>query len=187
MLTAGRQVRLATVRELIKSAAALTAGLDGGPGDAAAIEAGTSGQGRGRGRKTRASKSATEAMTDEAAVAAPESADDVPDEAAAPKLAASDRRAAAGMLVEIWASVARDLAVASAGATKQLREMALVDELLALGPAVSTASIGAFLDRLGAVDRQLDENVNPELALDVLALCWPHVATSIAPAPAQNR
>jgi hypothetical protein len=33
--------------------------------------------------------------------------------------------------------------------------------------------VPAFLARLAAVEVQIDENVNPELALDVLALTWP--------------
>jgi DNA polymerase III delta' subunit len=168
MLPASRHARLAVVRELIKSAAALSAALDDGSGDVAAVDEAAAPRGRGRGRKARTPAGA-------AAVESSEDVLDAPDEAAAPKLAAADRRAAAGKLVEIWASVARDLAVARAGGARQLREMALVDELRTIGPAVSAASIGAFLERLGDIDRQLDENVNPELALDVLALCWPHV------------
>jgi len=183
MLPAGRQARLATVRELVKSAAALTAALDGGSGDAAAVGDAAASGGRGRGRKARAPKSSVEfgAPAGVAVIAGPDEVAEAPDEAAAPKLAASDRRAAAGILVEIWASVARDLAVARVGGTRQLREMALVDELRAIGPAVSAASIGTFLDRLGDIDRQLDENVNPELALDVLALSWPHVESASPP------
>jgi DNA polymerase III delta' subunit len=177
LLPASRQARLAVVRELIKSAAALTAALEDGSGDVAAVDEAVASRGRGRGRKARAAKSPAEAAlpAGAAAVEASEDVPDAPDEATAPKLAAADRRAAAGRLVEIWASVARDLAVARAGGARQLREMALVDELRTLGPAVSAASIGAFLERLGDIDRQLDENANPELALDVLALCWPYV------------
>jgi hypothetical protein len=33
--------------------------------------------------------------------------------------------------------------------------------------------MAAFLARVGAVATQLEENVTPELALDVLALSWP--------------
>jgi hypothetical protein len=56
-----------------------------------------------------------------------------------------------------------------------MREMELLDELPAIAPKVSAGSLHAFLMQLGEIDRQLDENVTPELALDVLALSWPHV------------
>jgi len=53
--------------------------------------------------------------------------------------------------------------------------MELVDEVRAVAPAVSAVTLAAFLEQLGKVAIQLDENVNPELALDVLALSWPRV------------
>jgi hypothetical protein len=56
---------------------------------------------------------------------------------------------------------------------RQLRELALVDEVRAAALAVSAATLGTFLARLADIATQLDENVNPELALDVLALSWP--------------
>jgi hypothetical protein len=107
------------------------------------------------------------------------------EDAAAPKPAAADRRSAAATLLDIWASVARDLSVAGAGGRRQLRELDLVDELRAAAAGVSSARLGAFLARLGEIDAQLDENVNPELALDVLALSWPRVdAAAAAPGAA---
>jgi hypothetical protein len=98
----------------------------------------------------------------------------------AAKLAASDRRTAAATLMEIWAAVARDIAVVKVGGARQLHEIGLVDEFRAIAPAVSAATLTDFLEQLAAIDRQLDENVNPELALDVLALAWPHAEPASA-------
>jgi DNA polymerase III delta' subunit len=191
MLGAGRQTRLASIRELMKSAGALDAALDQWHGDAAAASgrddgasAGFAATGAGRGRKGKAAKAATAALAepDEAAAAAT-ATDEAPAGEATPKVAASDRRSAAATLVSIWASVGRDLAVARAGGAARMREMELVDELPAIAPAVSAASLHAFLTQLGEIDRQLDENVTPELALDVLALSWPHVEPVVAAGP----
>ena len=61
--------------------------------------------------------------------------------------------------------------------------MELIDELPAIAPKVSAGSLHAFLTQLGEIDRQLDENVTPELALDVLALSWPHVESGAVAGP----
>jgi DNA polymerase-3 subunit delta' len=196
LLAAGRQTRLAVVRELMKSTAALAAALAvalGEPGRGGAGSDDVAAAGTGRGRKSKGTKAAAAGALGAGAALASgavrvvdseEGADAASREAAAPKLAAAERRSAAAMLVEIWASVARDLAVAQAGGSRQLHEMALVDELGAIGPAVSAASLRSFLAQLGVIDRQIDENVNPELALDVLALSWPHVEAAVAAAAA---
>jgi len=185
MLAAGRQTRLATVRDLMKSAAALDAALAGPQPDTGEDE--SMALGSGRGRRARATKKASAAdavgpaVTVDAAAgdgatadAAPDTDSATADEAAAPKLAASDRRSAAGTLIDIWAAVARDLAVARAGGVRRIREVELMDELPVVAARTSEAAMTAFLAQLGTIDRQLDENVNPELALDVLALSWPH-------------
>jgi DNA polymerase-3 subunit delta' len=167
MLAASRQKRLATVRELTKSAVALDAALDQGRGNGSVGDDGAASSTK-RGKKGKVAK-----------VADPEDGDGAAaDEAAAPKLAAADKRSAAATLIGVWASVGRDLAVAHVGGAGQIREMELMDELPALGAAVSRASLTAFLAQLGEIATQLDENVNSELALDVLALSWPHVAAA---------
>jgi DNA polymerase III delta' subunit len=194
LLTARRQARLAAVREMLKSAAALVAALDATTAGVAAVGAGLaeaglangSGRGRARGRASGgASRSGGRgrrngAETRAADEAAAEAAEAAPDDPAEPRLAAADRRAAAGVLLDVWASVGRDLAAAQAGAMGQLREIALLDEVRVLGPAVRPAAIAGFLRRLAAVDAQLDENANAELALDVLALSWPQVERAVA-------
>jgi hypothetical protein len=53
--------------------------------------------------------------------------------------------------------------------------MELIDELPSIAGAVPVAALSAFQAQLATIATQLDENVNSELALDVLALSWPHV------------
>jgi DNA polymerase III delta' subunit len=176
MLTEGRQARLASVRDLLKSAAALDAALEegrrGGTSDPAAGEAGAATRRRkGRGSAVAA---ATDAAAGEEANGEGEGA--AKGEPATPRLAASDRRSAAATLMEIWASIGRDLAVARSGGVRQLRETELVDEIRTSAAALDVASLTAFMARLSDVAGQLDDNVNPELALDVLAVSWPHPA-----------
>jgi DNA polymerase-3 subunit delta' len=178
MLAAGRQARLAAVRELMKSAGALDAALDEWRRAAAAALDNGAIMAAGRGRKGKGAKAAAAAVAEPDEGADPAGADPAgadPAGEATPKVAASDRRSAAATLVRVWASVGRDLAVARSGGTGRMREMELIDELPAIAPAVSPATLHAFLTQLGEIDRQLDENVTPELALDVLALSWPHV------------
>ena len=172
MLAEGRQKRLAAVRELMKSAAALEAALDEGRGGVErALDAAPR---TTRGKKARAVAIARDAGGDDSAARGD---DGGPADSAGPgpKLAASDRRAAAATLIEIWASIGRDLTVASLGGARQMREIALLDELPRFAEAVSQATLAAFMEKLAEVAIQIDENVNPELALDVLALSWPRV------------
>ena len=68
--------------------------------------------------------------------------------------------------------------MARSGGARQLREIGLVDEIPAAAATVELAGLTVFLSRLSEVARQLDDNVNPELALDVLALSWPRSAAT---------
>jgi DNA polymerase III, delta subunit len=191
MLSARRQARLAAIREMMKSAVALDAALAVARRDNTATDLGkgpsgpTGTSGRGRKGKTAPKMLATMAATEVGTADAPTyEADDVApnDEPLAGKLAASDRRSAAATLMEIWAAVGRDVAIVKAGGARQLHELGLVDELRAITPAVSGVTLMGFLAQLATVATQLDENVNPELALDVLALAWPHIESGSAPA-----
>jgi DNA polymerase III delta' subunit len=175
MLAEGRRGRLGSVRDLLKSAAALDAALEegrrGGTSEPAAGEARAAPRRRkGRGSELAAAAAATGEGEEAAGEGAPK------DEPATPRMAASDRRSAAATLMETWASIGRDLAVARSGGVRQLRETELVDEIRASAAALDVASLAAFMARLSDVAGQLDDNVNPELALDVLALSWPRPA-----------
>jgi DNA polymerase III delta' subunit len=177
MLVLGRQRRLAAVRDLLKSAIALQEALELGrnatdPPLAPAARTRTK-----RGGVERGADAAPDGAVDAAAAESEPAASAAPENTEAPggKVSASDRRAAAAALIEIWAEIGRDLMVAASAAPRQLRSLDLLDEIRAAGPRVPTAVIAAFLARLGEIAGTLDQNVNSELALDVLALAWPHV------------
>ena len=88
MLAEGRAARLASVRELMKSAAALDAALGAPPSDPVAAEEPVV-PGPARGRRGKSPKPAVSAADPAAAEGAPA------DDAAVPRLAAADRRSAA--------------------------------------------------------------------------------------------
>ncbi len=92
---------------------------------------------------------------------------------AAAKVSPAERRAAATQLLAVWREVARDLAVATRGGARELRQHELLDELAAYGKSVDPAAAAQFLDRLEAVSRAIDAYANPELAVDALLLAWP--------------
>jgi DNA polymerase III subunit delta' len=165
MSAAGRHDRLVSVRELMKSSAALDAALDAGRGK---------GPAEGLPEVPRRKKGRTAASAEPASESGATTAgEDAPEATPTAKVTASERRSAAGTLLDVWASVARDLCVAGMGDSLHLRELALLDELPPAAALLDRAALTDFIDRLGEIDCQLDENVNPELALDVLALSWP--------------
>jgi DNA polymerase-3 subunit delta' len=164
MLAAPRHERLTTVRALMTTAAALESAL--GEGRAAGAVAGDPESGP-------VEEPATPTRERRRRKAPPPSDGGPTADTATVKITASDRRAAAFSLLAIWASVARDLAVARLGAHRRLRDTDLLDEMAAVAPTLDPAAIPAFLIRLGAVEASLDDNVSPELALDVLSLAWP--------------
>ena len=76
-------------------------------------------------------------------------------------------------IVAVWRDVARDLAVAARGGTRELHQHDLLDELVDAGRLVDAAQVTVFLQRIDALGRALDSYANPELALDVLLVEWP--------------
>ena len=198
LLAASRHERLTSVRSLMRSAAALEAALAEGRKNGAGDGESSGGAGTrvtSRRRKKGASTAVQPARDAEEEEAGGDGGSSDGDgngasgsgtgkaaEAAAPKVSASERRAAASTLTSIWASVARDLAVAALGGRRQLHDPELLDELAAVAPAIAPGTLPAFIARLGAIEAQLDENVNPELALDVLALAWPRSGRAARPA-----
>ena len=175
MLAAGPQVRLATIRSLMASAGALDAALEKGRrgGDATAPRAVPATPRRRGARAVAEAAPATHEVPDAATGAGSTEADDSPTTGRA---SASDRRAAAVTLVGIWSSVARDVAVAGLGAGGQVGDPELIEEFRGAAQGLPPSALPAFLARLTEARAQLDENVNPELALDVLALSWPRAA-----------
>jgi DNA polymerase III delta' subunit len=165
MFTAGPQVRLAAIRSLVGSAAALDAALEAGRRGGATASDTSPAAPRRRGAR---------ASVQTGPVAGPAAgAPEAEDTAGTGRVSASDRRSAAVTLVAIWASVARDVAIAGLGAGSQVGDPELIDEFRAAAQRLPVEALPSFLARLAEAGAQLDENVNPELELDVLALAWP--------------
>ena len=87
--------------------------------------------------------------------------------------APSERRADARALVDTWRILARDLAVAAVGGRREVRETALLEEVVALADRIPRGAAVAFLERLDATERLLESNASPHLAVDTLLLAWP--------------
>ncbi len=168
--------RLAIVRDLMTRAGGLAAALDS-PG-----AVGPASAGRGR-RGARATAGVAEASPAQDTAAAMPNADD-PALAVEPvgdsgvKAAPSERRRAALMLLDIWRDLGRDLALAVRSNRTSLRDPGLLDELEGVAPGVESDDVGAFLTRLARTVVAVDANANPELALDVLVLRWPHATSA---------
>ncbi len=86
------------------------------------------------------------------------------------------RRRSLLALGALWRGLARDLALAGRGGRAELRHADLLEELVANGAALPDGAVEAFLLRLDGVLGAVEQNANPELALDVLLLAWPRVA-----------
>ena len=128
------------------SAATATAGADPGPGDGSPA-------------------------ADAAAHGAP-AADPAADSASAARVPAAERRRGALVLVRIWRSLLRDLALAGQGANRDVRDLDLIDDLEAIAASLPASRIGELLRDLDEAGERLEGNVSPELVLDVLALRW---------------
>jgi len=89
------------------------------------------------------------------------------------KVSAADRRRALGIVLDAWLELARDLALAMRGVVGSIRDMTLLDELVAMAPRTESGDIEAALARLERARELLDANVSPELLLDVTLLRWP--------------
>ena len=115
----------------------------------------------------------------------PADADPAPARRAAARVAPAERRAAVAQLLSGWRDLARDLALAARGATAELRQRELIDDLVDAGRRVDAHAAASFVERLDAISRAVDGYANPELALDTLLLEWPAATAAPAVAPAQ--
>ena len=160
LLGAGTARRLASGRDLIERAAALDAALR-----PAIVPAGPPPRlPRGAGRSP-------------VVIEESESSSDGPQ---AGKRPPAERRRAVLTLLGIWQLVALDLAIAGLGGRREVRDPALLDDLLAAGTAIPPAEVGSFLGRLDRVAELVEGNTGPELAIDVLVLDWPRAASTAA-------
>jgi hypothetical protein len=104
---------------------------------------------------------------------APRGSPSAPDRSAARRPSPAERRSAVAQVVAVWRDIARDLAVAARGGTREIRQHDLQDDLVRAGATVNPDEVVTFLARLDAASRALDAYANPELALDALLLDWP--------------
>ena len=93
---------------------------------------------------------------------------------------AAERRRAAEALIGLWTDVARDLALSRRGLDRSVRDVGMLDELVAAAARIDAGDLDAFLDRLGRAAVLLVGNVSPELLLDDLALAWPRPRAAAA-------
>jgi len=114
-----------------------------------------------------------------AAVAAPaDEAEPGTDQPAAGKRSPAERRRAVLGLVDIWRELALDLAIAGLGGRHELRDPALLEELVTAAGRVQPGAIGRFLGQLDHVAELVEGNTGPELAIDVLVLGWPRATAA---------
>ena len=159
LLGASRARRLAGARELLASAGIVAATLaESGPPSAGEAAGPTGRSPRNRRVVTRNAGPGDEAETQPA-----ESTRRAP---------ASERRRAAGQLIEIWREVARDLAVVRLGQPGQVRDTGLLEDLTAAAQGLDPAAAPRFLARLARAGELLDVNVGPELLVDGLVIAW---------------
>jgi DNA polymerase-3 subunit delta' len=92
--------------------------------------------------------------------------------AAAARIPAAERRAAALTLVSIWRDVARDIALVALGESASVRQQDLLDDLEAATGRLSAGFAAAQLRRLDTAGERLEGNVSPELVVDALAIGW---------------
>ena len=98
----------------------------------------------------------------------------------AKRLQPVERRRAVTTVLEIWRDVGRDLAVAAHGGTSEIRDLDLLDELLAAAPRIDLAELRGFLDRVDGLGLAIEGYASPELILDSLLLDWPRPRVAAA-------
>ena len=165
LLTASSAARLVAGRELIERAAALETALSplvAPAGPPARLP-------RGAARSTRPA----EIVASDAPAAGSDGSDAPADGAQPGKRPPAERRRALMLLLGIWRDVAMDLAIAGLGGRREVRDPALLEDLVGAAAGVPSAVVGQFLARLDRVAQLVEGNTGPELALDVLILAWP--------------
>jgi hypothetical protein len=184
LLAAGRSARLRAAAELVARAGTLAAMQVPA---AAPVAAGTSRRGKGAATRSAAATlpasaattatTATTATPDDPAAAEPVADAEAAADAGSRKVPAAERRRAVNVLLDAWRMLARDLALAQAGATRSIRDVALLEEVEAAAVAAPPGSFASFLGRLTRASELVDGNVAPELVLDVLLVRWPVVGS----------
>jgi DNA polymerase-3 subunit delta' len=161
--------RLAAAAGLLGAAEQLETML--GDGADAGAEAAPAAGASTNGSRERAGPSGTIAMT-----AAGEGSVDAAEGPRRDRQSPGARRRSLLALGALWRGLARDLALVGRGGRAELQHTELLEELVATGAALPSGAVEAFLVRLAGVLGAVEQNANPELALDVLLLTWPCVA-----------
>jgi len=164
----GASDRLAVTRDLLARAAELAAAL--ARGDSSRRHTGA--PDAGPGRRRRAGAVPRPAPTGGEDTAEPETHDETA-ESTAVKVPAAERRRALALLLDLWSEVARDVAVAAAGAPAALRDPELLEEVGRLAASLPLESAARALVRIARARELVEANVSPELVLDVVLLRWP--------------
>ncbi|HET7725990.1 MAG TPA: AAA family ATPase [Candidatus Limnocylindrales bacterium] len=166
--------RLARGRDLLGRAGEMSAALAAPAPGAAATN------GAARSTRTRSGSAPSAVAPSGAAGSAGEPAepelDAEPSDTSAVRVPAAERRRALLLLLDLWADVARDLAVAAAGAAAAVRDPGLIDEVGGLAARLTPEATGAALARVARARELVEANASPELVLDVLLLRWPRTA-----------
>ncbi len=90
----------------------------------------------------------------------------------------SKRRASLEEELKLWSSWWRDLLLAKTGQDGSIVNVDLADELKSRAGSLSLAQISGFLSGLNQAMRQLEQNANPRLVLEVLMLDLPRQASA---------
>jgi DNA polymerase-3 subunit delta' len=171
LLGASRARRLAAARELLASAAVVAGALTDAAEAAQRVDAPPA-----RARRTRRGatppRGAAVAVASPAADGGAEPEPELADAGQGRRAPAAERRRAAAQLIEIWQEVARDLAVVQLGRPGQVRDTALIDDLVAAAEGLEATTAAEFLPRLARAGELLDVNVGPELLVDSLVIAW---------------
>jgi DNA polymerase-3 subunit delta' len=88
-------------------------------------------------------------------------------------VAPSDRRRGVEVLIGLWASVARDIALVAGGGARSVGDPVLLEEATSIAATIEPGAVARFLERLARSAELLESNVSPELVLDALVLAWP--------------
>ncbi len=169
LVPAARAPRLRAARELLARSGTLAAAEDP---RSAKPAAGPKRRRSGTTAGSEAATVATEAPSEGAqGQGEPESAAADPEPER--KASAAERRRSLAVLLDVWRGLTRDLALAELGADRSIRDVALLEELVATAGSVEPGAFASFLRRLARAAELLEANVSPELVLDVLLVRWP--------------